>query len=216
MSVRVGYARVSTRDQNLDSQHDMLQQAGCEKIFGDTVSGVSEYREGWDNLMAYVRPGDTIVIAELSRMTRSLMHLLQLVKEFDEKKINLVSLRENIDTSTATGRAFIAIMGAINQMERELKAERAAAGRTAAKARGKTGGRPRTDVKLLEKARRLYEGTADSADDVCKALGIGRRTFFRYLEEYRQAEYHAKMADGSIRIGEEEPDESDRFAVVAF
>lgn len=216
MSVRIGYARVSTRDQNLDSQYDMLQQAGCDKIFGDTVSGVSEYREGWDNLLAYVRPGDTIVVAELSRMTRSLMHLLQLVREFDEKKIDLVSLRENIDTSTATGRAFIAIMGAINQMERELKAERAAAGRSAAKARGKTGGRPRTDVKLLEKARRLYEDSADSADDVCKALGIGRRTFFRYLEEYRQAEYQAKMADGAIRIGEKEPADSDRFAIATF
>lgn len=216
MGVKIGYARVSSRDQNLDSQYDMLQNAGCEKIFGDTVSGVSEYRQGWDNLMAYVRPGDTIVIAELSRMTRSLMHLLQLVKEFEEKHIDLVSLRENIDTSTATGRAFIAIMGAVNQMERELKAERAAAGRSAAKARGKTGGRPRTDVKLLEKARRLYEDSADSADDVCKALGIGRRTFFRYLEEYRQAEYQAKMADGSIPISGKLPDDSERFANITF
>jgi DNA invertase Pin-like site-specific DNA recombinase len=101
-------------------------------------------------------------------------------------------------------------------MERELKAERAAAGRAAAKARGRTGGRPRTDVKLLEKARRLYEDSADSADEVCKALGIGRRTFFRYLEEYRQAEYQAKMADGSIQIGNRELDDSDRFGDRAF
>ena len=211
MSVRVGYARVSTRDQNLDSQRDMLKSAGCEKLFGDTQSGISTSREGWDNLMAYIRPGDTIVVAELSRMTRSLMHLLQLVQGLDEKKINLVSLRENIDTSTATGRAFVAMMGVINQLERELKAERAAAGRSAAKSRGKTGGRPRTDEKLLDKARRLYEDSTDSAEEICKALGIGRRTFFRHLEEYRKAEFQAKLADGSIRAGGRLPDDSDRF-----
>ena len=216
MSVRMGYARVSTRGQNLDSQRDMLERAGCEKIFGDTTSGVSESRPDWENLMAYVRPGDTIVVAELSRMTRSLMHLLQLTKDFEARQINLVSLREAIDTSTDTGRAFISIMGAINQMERELKAERASAGRSAAKARGRTGGRPRTDVKLLEKARILYEDTGESADEICKALGIGRRTFFRYMEEHRKAEFEAKLADGFIRIGDHEPNDSDGCSDVEF
>ena len=185
MGVKIGYARVSTRDQNLDSQHDMLDKAGCENVYSDKTSGVTEKRPGWDSLMAYVRPGDTIVVAELSRMTRSLTHLLQLTKDLEKKKIGLLSLREAIDTSTATGRAFLSIMGAINQMEREMKGERAAAGRAAAKARGRTGGRPRTDQTKLEKARILYETSHFSAEDVCKPLGIGRRTFFRYLEEIR-------------------------------
>jgi len=216
MGAKIGYARISTRDQNLDSQYDMLEQAGCQKIYGDTKSGITESREGWDNLMGYIRPGDTIVITELSRMTRSLMHLLRLVQELEEMQISLVSLRENIDTSTATGRAFVAIMGVINQLERELKSERAAAGRSAAKARGKTGGRPRTDIKLLEKAAILFDQSGDSADAICKSLGIGRRTFFRYLEEYRTAEYQAKMADGSIRIGDKRPDDSDRCSHIEF
>lgn len=92
--------------------------------------------------MAYVRPGDTVIVTELSRMSRSLMHLLDVVKAFDQQGIELFSLLENIDTSTATGRGFLAIMGTMSQMERELKAERTAAGRAAAKARGHTGGRP--------------------------------------------------------------------------
>ena len=136
--------------------------------------------------MAYLRPGDTIVVAELSRMTRSLAHLLHLSKEFREKQINLVSLREAIDTSTATGRAFLSFMGVMIELEIELKAERAAAGRASAKARGRSGGRPRTDRKLLEQARILYEGSEFSVAEVCKTVGVGKRTFFRYLEEHRQ------------------------------
>lgn len=189
---RIGYARVSTRDQNLDSQMDMLKTAGCKKIFEDRASGASKSRPGWDKMLEFLRPGDTIVIAELSRMTRSLMHLLSLVQELDSLEVKIVSLREHIDTSTATGRAFISIIGAINQMERELKAERAAAGRASAKARGKSGGRPRTDPKLLDKARILYEDSDYTATEVCKTLGIGRRTFFKYLEEMGKAELEAK------------------------
>ena len=139
---RIGYARVSSRDQNLDSQMDMLTKTGCEKIFEDKASGTQESRPGWDKLLEFLRPGDTIVVSELSRMTRSLMHLLALVKDLEQKGVQIVSLREHIDTSTATGRAFLSIMGAISQMERELKAERAASGRAAARSRGKTGGRP--------------------------------------------------------------------------
>jgi DNA invertase Pin-like site-specific DNA recombinase len=139
-------------------------------------------------MMDYLRPGDTLVVTELSRMTRSLMHLLQLVQEFEKKNINLVSLRENIDTRSASGRAFLSIIGAINQMERELRSERAAAGREAAKARGKTGGRPRTDLSKLEQARILYENSDTSAERVCATFGFSRRTFFNYMAEVRSRE----------------------------
>jgi DNA invertase Pin-like site-specific DNA recombinase len=182
MSEKIGYARVSTRDQNLDGQLDLLRAAGCERIFEDKESGVSEKRPGWDRLMEYVRPGDSIVVTEISRMTRSVPHLFALVKEFKARSLNLTSLRENIDTTTATGRAFLGMMGVINQMERELRAERAAAGRAAARARGRSGGRPRTASDLLEKARTLYESGGHTATDICKTLGIGRRTFYRHLE----------------------------------
>ncbi len=183
---RVGYARVSSKDQNLDSQIDMLTAAGCEKIFEDKISGVKESRPEWDRLLEFLRPGDTVVVSELSRMTRSLMHLLSLVQVFENRGIEIVSLREHIDSSTATGRAFLSILGAINQMERELKSERAAAGRASAKARGKTGGRPRTDINKLENARVLYENSDASSADICTTLSIGRRTFFNYLAECRK------------------------------
>lgn len=185
---RIGYARVSTVGQNLDSQLDALQQAGCLKIFSDRLSGITKARPGWDALLAYLRPGDTVVVTELSRMTRSLMHLLELVKEFEEGKIDVVSLRENIDTTTAMGRCFLSITGAIAQMERELKAERAAAGRMSAKARGRTGGRPRTDPDKLEEARILYLNSDKTAAEVCRSMGVGRRTLFSYMAEARTRE----------------------------
>src|SRR5215475_175656 len=185
---KIGYARVSTPGQKLDAQLDALIQAGCRKTFMDQVSGITADRPGWDQLMAYVRPGDTVVITDLSRMTRSLVHLLEVVRDFEQREIELISLREHIDTTTATGRCFLAIMGAIAQMERELKAERTAAGRAAAQARGRTGGRPRIDAEKLEHARILYLNSRKSAADVCQMVGIGRRTFFSYLARVRQQE----------------------------
>ena len=182
---KVGYARVSALDQKLDSQCDALQQAGCHKVFADHVSGITADRPGWEQLMAYVRPGDTVIVMELSRMSRSLMQLLAVVQTFEHQGIELVSLRENIDTSTATGRGFLAMMGVISQMERELKAERTAAGRAAAKARGRTGGRPRIDPDKLEEARILYLNSDWTAAQVCQRVGIGRRTLFSYLAQVK-------------------------------
>jgi DNA invertase Pin-like site-specific DNA recombinase len=185
---RIGYARVSTLGQNLDSQLDALQQAGCLKVFSDQLSGMTKERPGWEALRAYLRPGDTVVVTELSRMTRSLLHLLELVKEFEAGRIDVVSLRENIDTTTAMGRCFLSITGAIAQMERELKAERAAAGRQSAKARGRSGGRPRTDPDKLEQARILYQNSDKTAAEICRSLGVGRRTLFSYMAAARAKE----------------------------
>ncbi len=142
--------------------------------------------------MDYLRTGDLLVLTELSRMTRSLKHLLQVVEDLEKLGVGLISLRENIDTSTATGRCFISIIGAIAQMERELKSERTAAGREAAKARGRTGGRPRTDPKKLEQARILYENSTQTAAEVCQAVGVGRRTFFSYLSQKRKQNSNLK------------------------
>ena len=178
---RVGYARVSSIGQNLDSQMDALKQAGCLKIFTDKLTGSRMDRPGWAELLEYIRPGDILVVTELSRMTRSLLHLLETAKILEQRQINLLSLRESIDTTTATGRCFLSMMGAIHQMERELRAERASAGRVSAKARGRTGGRPRTDVAKLENARILYQNSGKTAAEVCRVAGVGRRVFFAYL-----------------------------------
>ena len=186
MGDRIGYARVSsTKGQNLDSQLDMLRQAGCTKLITDKISGVSSDRPGWNELIAYIRPGDTLIVTELSRMSRSLLHFLSTVQDLQKKGVQVQSLRENIDPTTATGRAFMGFMGVIHELERDLKAERASAGRASAKARGKTGGRPRTDKELLEQARILYEHTDKNANEVCKQVGVGRRTFFAYLSEIK-------------------------------
>jgi DNA invertase Pin-like site-specific DNA recombinase len=183
---KVGYARVSTSDRKLDAQLDALGQAGCLKTFTDQVSGTTALRPAWEQLMAYVRPGYMVVITELSRMSRSPAHLLEVVRTFEAQGIELVSLREHIDTATATGRCFLAMMGAMAQMERELKAERTAAGRAGAKARGRTGGRPRTDPEKLEHARILYLHSNNTAADVCHTMEIGRRTLSSYLAQIRR------------------------------
>ncbi|MBC7530859.1 MAG: recombinase family protein [Oligoflexus sp.] len=180
-SQKVGYARVSSKDQNLDSQIDLLERAGCTKIFMDKISGIKADRPGWTKLLEYIRPGDTVVVAELSRMSRSLTHLLELAQNFESLGVDLVSLREDIGTKNATGRFFLSMMGAISQMEQELKQERILDGKNAAKARGKTGGRPRIPISKLEQAVVLYENTNKTANEICQALGIGRRTFFQYL-----------------------------------
>jgi len=188
MNNKIGYARVSTIAQKLDSQIDALEKAGCIKIFSEKSSGVKDERVGWKKCMEYIRPGDILVVTELSRMTRSLMHLLKVVKELEEQNISIVSLRENIDTTTATGRCFISMIGAISQMERELKAERASAGRAAAKARGKTGGRPKIDPEKIEQASILYQNSEKSAAEVCKMVGIGKRTLFKYLAQRKNGD----------------------------
>ncbi len=182
---KIGYARVSSVGQNLDSQMDALQQAGCDKIFSEKMTGSRMDRPAWNQFLEYVRSGDTLVVTELSRMTRSLLDLLETAKILEQRQVNLVSLRENIDTSTATGRCFLSMMGAIHQVERELRAERASAGRSSAKARGKTGGRPGTDPAKLENARILYENSEKTAAEVCEIAGVGRRRFFSYIAEKR-------------------------------
>ena len=117
MSNVIGYARISTTSQNLDAQIDALKRTGCAKTFTDKESGIKSSHFGWDELLAYIRPGDTLVITELSRMSRSLLHLLEIVTILEDRHVELKSLRENIDTSTATGRGFLSIMGVISQME---------------------------------------------------------------------------------------------------
>lgn len=181
-SERIGYARVSSAGQNLDAQRDALKAAGCTTVFEDKTSGVSEDRPGWADVMKYVRAGDTLITTELSRMSRSLRHLLDVVAELEAVGAGIVSLREHIDTTTPAGRAFLSIMGAVAQMERELKAERAADGRAAAKARGRSGGRPRLDPEKLEQARILYENSEMSAREAAAATGVSRRSLFSYLQ----------------------------------
>lgn len=178
-----GYARVSTRDQTLQSQVDALTAAGCDAIYRDTASGANLSRPGMDDLMAKVRPGDTIIVVSLDRFGRTLTDLIAKIESFDEKGIGFRSLRENIDTATPAGKFMLQVFAALAEFERARIRERTFAGLAAAAANGRRGGRPRkTSPKLLHKATSmLAQGL--TKDEVARALEISRATLYRLLAE---------------------------------
>lgn len=178
----IGYARVSTDDQNLDLQRDALKGAGCERIFEDTVSGAKADRTGLAALMNVLRAGDTVVIWRLDRLGRSLKNLIQLVERLETAKVGLRSLQENIDTTSSGGRLVFHLFGALAEFERNLIRERTQAGVLAARARGRMGGRPRRlDPAKQALALRLYHERQHSVDEICKMMGISKSTLYNYL-----------------------------------
>ena len=139
----IGYARVSTQEQTLNLQQDALHNAGCDRIFTDTASGAQAERKGLEQALSYVRKGDTLVVWRLDRLGRSLPHLITTMTALEERGIGFKSLTENIDTTTSGGKLIFHIFGALAEFERNLIRERTQAGLTAARARGKKGGRPK-------------------------------------------------------------------------
>lgn len=153
---RIGYARISTSDQDTALQTDALRAAGCERIFEDIASGAKTDRPGLTEALAYLREGDVLVVWRLDRLGRSLKHLIETVATLDERGIGFQSLTENIDTTTSGGRLVFHLFGALGQFERDLIRERTKAGLKAAAARGRKGGRkPVVTPEKLEKARAL-------------------------------------------------------------
>src|SRR5919202_239594 len=153
----VGYARVSTTDKTLDLQRDGLTKAGCTKIFIDTASGAQTERQGLTEALAYVRPGDTLVVWKLDRLGRSLKDLITRITELETRKIGFKSLTEKIDTTTSGGKLIFHIFGALAEFERDIIKERTNAGLEAARARGKKGGRqPTLKSKDIALARKPY------------------------------------------------------------
>src|SRR5512144_550949 len=139
----IGYARVSTTDQTLDLQKDALEKAGCSKIFTDTASGAKAERIGLDEALNYVRSGDTLVVWKLDRLGRSLPHLIETITGLNNRGVGFKSITEAIDTTTSGGKLIFHIFGALAEFERDIIRERTQAGLTAARARGRKGGRPR-------------------------------------------------------------------------
>src|SRR3954451_2059486 len=178
----VGYARVSTEDQNLDLQKDALQKAGCGKLFTDIASGAKDERAGLAEAIAFLRPGDTLAVWKLDRLGRSLKHLIETVTTLQAKKIGFRSLQELIDTTTSGGKLIFHVFGALAEFERDLIRERTQAGLQAARARGRKGGRPRSlDETKMAQARSLHKNPANTIADICATLGISRATFYRHL-----------------------------------
>lgn len=177
----IGYARVSTQDQNLDLQTEALTRAGCEKIYEDKISGVRVERPGLTRALEMLREGDTLVVWKLDRLGRSVKQLVDMVGELHKQGIQFKSLTDTIDTGTPAGRFFFHVMASLAEMERELIIERTRAGLDAAKQLGRKGGRkPKMTSSKIESAKKLL-ASGISPRDVAKDLGVSVPTLYRWL-----------------------------------
>jgi DNA invertase Pin-like site-specific DNA recombinase len=181
MAMLVGYARVSTLDQHLALQLDALAAAGCERTFTDQLGGTVAARPGLAEALAFLRPGDRLVVWKLDRLGRSVKALIDLVATLEGRGVQFASLTDAIDTSTPAGRFFFHVMASLAQMERELLAERTRAGLAAARRQGRVGGRTRKMTQgKLEAARRLL-ASGRLPRDVAADLGLSVPTLYRWL-----------------------------------
>jgi DNA invertase Pin-like site-specific DNA recombinase len=180
----IGYARVSTIDQNLFLQIDALQQVGCEKIFTDQVSGSVKSRPQLELAFSFLREGDTLVVWRLDRLGRSLRHLIELVTKLEEKGIHFRSLTETMDTTNSGGKLIFHIFAALAEFERNIIIERTKAGLEAARARGRKGGRkPALSAKQQEVAVKLYHEKDHTAEEICRIMGISKPTLYSYIKK---------------------------------
>lgn len=180
----IGYARVSTQEQNLELQIDALSKAECERIFQDVASGARTDRKGLEEALKFARESDVIVVWKLDRLGRSIKHLIDIVNELNEKNIGFMSLQENIDTTTSGGKLIFHIFASLAEFERDIIRERTKAGLAAARARGRNGGRPRVmDEKKIEMAKILLKDSTNKVSDVCEILNISKATLYRYLDK---------------------------------
>lgn len=178
----VGYARISTQEQTLDLQKDALRKAGCERFFTDVISGAKQERKGLQEVLSFMREGDTLVVWKLDRLGRSLKHLIETVTALNQRGIGFRSLTEQIDTTSSGGKLIFHVFGALAEFERDLIRERTNAGLVAARARGRQGGRPRRlDGKKLKLLQQLWADKGNSIEDILSTLNISKSTLYRYV-----------------------------------
>src|SRR5215469_5799400 len=184
----IGYARVSTRDQNLDLQRDALSRAGAERLFEDEASGARDDRPGLADALSHLWSGDCLIVWRLDRLGRTMRSLIGFVEDLRERGIDFRSVTEGIDTTTPAGRFFFHVLAALAQMERELIRERTNAGLAAARARGRKGGRPSKITKRqLDHAKRLLADPRTTMLEVAASLRVDRTTLYRALVRERDA-----------------------------
>lgn len=181
----LGYARVSTTDQDAQLQHDALTTYGCTRVFTDTASGTLAHREQFARLSDQLRDGDTLVVWRLDRLGRSVSHLIEQLEDLQARGVGLVSIQEAIDTTTPGGRLVFHVFSALAQFERDLIVERTTAGLAAARARGRVGGRPeKLSEQQIDTARALYESGSVSVAQIGRVLGVSRSTIYRTLRKH--------------------------------
>ena len=191
--MKLGYARCSTLDQNLDWQIDALMKEGCDRIFQEKFTGTRKDRPELHRMMDMLREGDTVIICELTRLSRSVKDLFDLVEQVEKAGANIKSLKEPwLDTTTPQGRLLFTIFSGVSQFERELIRERTMEGLASARARGRMGGRPGKDKKIVEQALTLYDSKAYSVDEISKTTGISRATLYKYINLRKEAQNNKK------------------------
>lgn len=179
--MKIGYARVSTFDQNLDRQTDQLQEQGCERIFQEKITGSKKERPELDRLLEQLRINDTVIITELARLSRSVKDLFSLVDAIHAKGANLKSLKEPwLDTTTPQGKLLFTIFAGISQFDRDLISQRTKEGLTSARARGRKGGRPSKNKSDIELALKMYDSMQYSLSEISKATNVSKTTIYRY------------------------------------
>lgn len=197
--MKIGYARVSTRDQSFDLQEDALKKAGCEKVYREVAGGAKKERLALNDMLSVLRPDDVIVVWKLDRLGRSLSHLVQLVNDCMEKGVGLISLNDPVDTTTAQGRLVFNMFASLAEFERDLIRERTQAGLKAARARGRTGGRPKglssSAQAKAAAAETLYKEEKLSVQEICNQLSISKSTLYSYLR-YRGVSISAYRRTG--------------------
>lgn len=181
----IGYARVSTDDQNLDLQTDALTQAGCDRIFEDYESGAKADRPGLRETLEFARSGDTVTVWRLDRLSRSLKDLIDMVSILEQRNVGLKSLHESIDTTSSAGKLIFHVFGALAEFERNLVRGRTQAG-LAARARGRLGRRPKLlDSKKRALAVKLYDDKKHTVKEICTMMGISNPTLYKYVDASR-------------------------------
>lgn len=179
----IGYARVSTTGQHDESQHDLLTEAGCTRVFADKASGKLARRPQWDACLDHLRPGDTLVVTRLSRIARSVRHLTEVAALLDDRGINLLVLRQHIDTRTPAGKLTFHILAAVDEFTADLIAEGTREGLAAARARGRKGGRPSAlTAEHVSHARRMLD-EGKSVTEVAEFFSVSRPTIYRALAD---------------------------------
>ena len=203
--MNIGYARVSTRDQNLELQLDALNKAGCETIFQEKASGATKARPELDRMLAGLRPGDTVYIYKLDRLGRSLKHLLDMVAELEFRGVGLVSLTDAINTTSAQGRLVFNLFASLAEFERELIRERTHAGLASARARGRVGGRRRGLSDEAERttivAETLYREQQLGVNEIALRLRISKVTLYKYLR-HRGVVIHSHRKAAAVKSTE--------------